>query len=228
MEVYVSIDGVLRNTLQKFDYHYKDYFLNTETDSEETFEYGLKNNPSSIKGILNTYNFQSEEEYKKFLYFDFPIEIFGHAGLSYNHAATDFNTILFDNPNVTFTIVGLSEKGKAKPASLFFLSKNGILCDNVKFSNYDEIDNLWSKCDLWITDDETVVSKCPKNKSVIKFNTYYNNHYKIDLEIGKLSEINKLWLKYSEKTILSMLMESVERAKQVMKLKMKTALQLWK
>jgi hypothetical protein len=220
MEVYVSIDGVLRNTLQKFDYHYKDYFLNTETESEETFEYGLKDNPSSIKGILNTYNFQSEEEYKKFLYFDFPIEIFGHAGLSYNHAATDFNTILFDNPNVTFTIVGLSEKGKAKPASLFFLSKNGILCDNVKFSNYDEIDNLWSKCDLWITDDETVVSKCPKNKSVIKFNTYYNNHFTNKIEINKLNEIQKKWLNYSEKTITSTLKQLLKNVKQAVLSKM--------
>jgi hypothetical protein len=220
MEVYVSIDGVLRNTLQKFDYHYKDYFLNTETEREETFEYGLKDNPSSIKGILNTYNFQSEEEYKKFLYFDFPIEIFGHAGLSYNHAATDFNTILFDNPNVTFTIVGLSEKGKAKPASLFFLSKNGILCDNVKFSNYDEIDNLWSKCDLWITDDETVVSKCPKNKSVIKFNTYYNNHFTNKIEINKLNEIQKKWLNYSEKTITSTLKQLLKNVKQAVLSKM--------
>jgi hypothetical protein len=220
MEVYVSIDGVLRNTLQKFDYHYKDYFLNTETESEETFEYGLKDNPSSIKGILNTYNFQSEEEYKKFLYFDFPIEIFGHAGLSYNHAATDFNTILFDNPNVTFTIVGLSEKGKAKPASLFFLSKNGILCDNVKFSNYDEIDNLWSKCDLWITDDETVVTKCPKNKSVIKFNTHYNNHFTNKIEINKLNEIQKKWLNYSEKTITSTLKQLLKNVKQAVLSKM--------
>jgi len=221
MEVYVSIDGVLRNTLQKFDYHYKDYFLNTETESEETFEYGLKDNPSSIKGILNTYNFQSEEEYKKFLYFDFPIEIFGHAGLSYSHAATDFNTMLFDNPDVTFTIVGLSEKGKSKPASLFFLSKNGILCDNVKFSNYDEINNLWSNCDLWITDDETVISMCPKNKSVIKFNTYYNNHFTNKIEINKLNEIQKEWLSYSEKTITSTLKQLLKNVKQAALSKMK-------
>lgn len=41
MEVFVSIDGVLRNTIQKFDYHYKDYFLNTESETEETFDYGV-------------------------------------------------------------------------------------------------------------------------------------------------------------------------------------------
>ena len=30
MEIFISIDGVLRNTLQKFDYHYRDYYLNTD------------------------------------------------------------------------------------------------------------------------------------------------------------------------------------------------------
>lgn len=221
MEVYVSVDGVLRNTLQKFDYHYKDYFLNTESESEETFDYLIKNNPTSIKNILNTYNFHSEEEFKKFLYFDFPIEIFGHAGLSYSQAATEFNTMIFDNPNVTFTLVGLSEKGKAKPATLFFLSKNGILCDNVKFSTYENIDDLWKNCDVWITDDEHVVSKCPKNKLSIKFNTYYNNHFTNKVEINKLNEIKKEWLNYSEKTITSTLKQLLKNVKQVIQSKMK-------
>lgn len=221
MEVYVSIDGVLRNTLQKFDYHYKDYFLNTESENEETFDYSIKDNPTSIKNILNTYNFHSEEEFKKFLYFDFPIEIFGHAGLSYNQAATDFNTMIFDNPNITFTLVGLSEKGKAKPATLFFLSKNGILCDNVKFSTYENIDNLWKNCDVWISDDEHVVSRRPKNKLSIKFNTYYNNHFTNKVEINKLNEIEKEWLNYSEKTITSTLKQLLKNVKQVIQSKMK-------
>lgn len=220
MEVYINVDGVLRNTLQKFDYHYKDYYFNTETETEETFEYGVKTQPTSINNILKTYSFQSEDEYKKFLYFDFPIEIFGHAGLSYSHAATDFNSLIVDNPDVTFTLVGLSEKGKAKPATLFFLSKNGILCDNVKFSTYEDIDKLWNNCDLWITDDENVVSKCPKNKMVVKFNTYYNNHFTNNIEINKLNEIRKEWLNYSEKTTTSTLTGLLKNVKRLLLPKM--------
>jgi len=220
MEVYINVDGVLRNTLQKFDYHYKDYYFNTETETEETFEYGVKTQPTSINNILKTYSFQSEDEYKKFLYFDFPIEIFGHAGLSYSHAATDFNSLIVDNPDVTFTLVGLSEKGKAKPATLFFLSKNGILCDNVKFSTYEDIDKLWNNCDVWITDDENVVSKCPKNKMVVKFNTYYNNHFTNNIEINKLNEIRKEWLNYSEKTTTSTLTGLLKNVKRLLLPKM--------
>ena len=157
MEIFVSIDGVLRNTIQKFDYHYKDYFLNTETDEEEKFDYGVNGVPISIENLLSTYKFQSIDEFNKFLYFDFPIEIYGHAGLSYNQAATELNTFIFENKNAKITLVGLSEKGKAKPATLFFLSKNGIMADNIVFSTPDEIKKLWKKCDLWITDDINVV-----------------------------------------------------------------------
>lgn len=197
MEIFVSIDGVLRNTLQKFDYHYKDYFLNTEPDSQENFEYGI-NGLVTTENILDTYKFQSEDEYLKFLYLDFPIEIFGHAGLSYNHASTDFNTLIFENKDSNFTLVGLNEKGKAKPSTLFFLSRNGVICDNIKFSTPENIDELWGKCDLWITDDKKVIDKCPENKTVIKFNTFYNNHFTNTIEINKLSEIEKKWLNYSE------------------------------
>lgn len=221
MEIFVSIDGVLRNTIQKFDYHYRDYFLNTETIEEDTFEYGVINTPISIKNLLNSYSFQSNDEFNKFLYFDFPIEIYGHAGLSYNQASTDFNKLVFENPNINFTLIGLSEKGKSKPSSLFFLSKNGVICDNIRFSNFEKIEELWKVCDLWITDDIDVINKRPKGKKVIKFNTFYNNHFTNKIEINKLSEIKKEWLKYSEKTIISILMGLVENAKQVIKSKMK-------
>lgn len=222
MEVFVSIDGVLRNTLQKFDYHYKDYFLNTESESEETFEYGVQE-PIYNDSAIDSYKFQSEEEFIKFLYFDFPIEIYGHAGLSYNQAATELNTLIFENPNINFTIIGLTEKGKSKPSSLFFLSRNGLICDNVKFSSADDIKSLWKTCDLWITDDRKVIETCPSNKRVIKFKTPFNNHFTNELEINKLSEIKKEWLKYSEKTITSTLKGLLASVKQVLKSKTKTA-----
>lgn len=225
MEIFVSIDGVLRNTIQKFDYHYKDYYLNTEPENEESFDYGIEGTPISIENLLNTYRFQSVDEFNKFLYFDFPIEIYGHAGLSYNQAATEFNSLVFENPKIKFTLVGLSEKGKAKPATLFFLSKNGIICDNIVFSTPEKIKDLWKKCDLWITDDIHVVSQCPRHKKVVKFNTFYNNHFTNKQQINKLSEIDKTWLKYSEKTITSILMGLVKSVKQVIKSKTTTAQQ---
>lgn len=217
MEIFISINGVLRNLIQKFDYHYHDYFLSTdiEDDEKETFEYG-KEGKVQNDNLLNYYKFQSKEELDNFIFIDYPIEIFGHAGISYNTAFTDLNKIIYENKEHNFTLVGLDELGKAKPATLFFLSKNGFMGNNIKFTMSTEIDDLWKKCDLWITDEKRIIDLCPKNKKAVKFNTDYNQYFTNTLEINKLTEINKEWLKYSEKTITSTLMGLLENVKQAL------------
>jgi hypothetical protein len=59
---------------------------------------------------------------------------------------------------------------------------------------------------MWISDDETILRSCPKKriqkfrvkKKAVKFNTIYNQHFTIETEINKLTEIKKLWLKSLE------------------------------
>jgi hypothetical protein len=198
MEIFISIDGVLRNTKQKFDYHYNDCYLNSETETEEEFEYGILEGPVKNNDLMDSYKFQSKEEYEFFLYMEYPIEIFGHAGLSYSTTFTDLHKIIFENPEHNFTLVGLDELGKAKPATLFFLSKNGFLGNNVKFIKTDEIQDTWTKCDAWITDNKNIIDLCPEDKNAIKFNTTYNEYFTNKKEITKLSEIQEPWLNYTE------------------------------
>jgi hypothetical protein len=202
MEIFLSVDGVIRNTIQKFDYHYKDLYLDSEHESENNFEYNVIE-PIHNDNILSSYQFQSVDEFEYFLYIEYPIEIFGHAGLSYSTTFTDLNKLIYDNQDHNFTIVGLNELGKSKPATLFFLSKNGFLGNNIKFIKSKDISNEWEKCDVWITDSKEIINLCPENKSVIKFNTSYNQHFTHTKEISKLTEINEPWLKFSENTITS-------------------------
>jgi hypothetical protein len=197
MEIYLSIDGVLRNTIQKFDYHYKDAYLESEYPSENGFEYKIIE-PIQNDNISSSYQFQSIDEFEYFLYIEYPIEIFGHAGISYQTTFSDLNKIIYENPEHNFTLVGLNELGKSKPATLFFLSKNGFLGNNIKFIKSKEIETEWEKCDVWITDCSEIIKSCPENKNVIKFNTSYNQHFTHTKEISKLTEITEPWLKYSE------------------------------
>jgi hypothetical protein len=217
MEIFISINGVLRNLIQKFDYHYHDYFLSSELEEEEeTFEYG-KEGKVQNDNLLNYYKFQSKEELDNFIFIDYPIEIFGHAGISYNTAITDLNKLIYENKEHNFTIIGLDELGKAKPATLFFLSKNGFMGNNIKFTMSSEIGDLWKKCDLWISDEKRIIDSCPKNKRSIKFNTDYNQYFTNTLEINKLTEIEKTWLNYSERTITSTLMGLLENVKRAIR-----------
>jgi len=199
MEIFISIDGVIRNTIQKFDYHYNDAYLADDVKLESNFEYGVIE-PIQNDNLLNSYKFESKEESDYFLFIEYPIEIFGHAGLSYSTTFSDLHKIIYENPNHNFTLIGLDELGKAKPATLFFLSKNGFLGNNIKFIRSDEIENNWNKCDVWITDNKNILDLCPEDKDVIKFNTTYNQHFTNKKEISKLTEIQEPWLNYLEKT----------------------------
>jgi hypothetical protein len=197
MEIYLSIDGVIRNIIQKFDYHYKDAFLSSEFESENDFEYDIIE-PIRNDDVISSYKFQSVDEFEYFLYVEYPIEIFGHAGISYQTTFTDLNKMIYDNPEHNFTLVGVNELGKSKPATLFFLSKNGFLGNNIKFIKSKDLKDVWDKCDVWITDSKEIIDSCPQGKETIKFNTSYNRHFTHTKEINKLTEINEPWLNYLE------------------------------
>jgi hypothetical protein len=210
MEIYISIDGVIRNTIQKFDYHYNESYLADDVIFEEDavpFEYGVTE-PIQNDNLLDSYKFQSKEEFENFLFIEYPIEIFGHAGLSYSTTFTDLHKLIYDNPQHNFTLIGLDELGKAKPATLFFLSKNGFLGNNIKFSRTSNLDELWNTCDLWITDNKNILDVTPNNKIGVKFQTTYNQYFTYGKEITKLNEIQDLWLKSLENPTTLTLMES--------------------
>jgi hypothetical protein len=207
MEIFISIDGVLRNTIQKFDYHYNDAYLSGELSEDNTFEYGITE-PIQNDNLLNSYKFQSQAEFEFFLFIEYPIEIFGHAGLSYSTTFTDLHKMIYENQEHNFTLVGLDEMGKSKPATLFFLSKNGYLGNSIKFIKSENIKDTWNKCDVWITDNKTIIDSCPEDKSVIKFNTTYNQYFTYHKEITKLTEIQEPWLKSLENTTTLILTES--------------------
>ena len=217
MEIYISIDGVLRNTIQKFDYHYNESYFNSdiiiEEEEKNDFEYGVTE-PIQNDNLLNSHKFQSKEEFENFIFIEYPIEIFGHAGLSYSTTFTDLHKILFDNPEHNFTLIGLDELGKAKPASLFFLSKNGFLGNNIKFIKSTDIKDQWDNCDMWITDSKNILDMCPENKIAIKFNTTYNQYFTYNKEITKLIEIQEIWLKSLENRTTLTLTESQKNVEQ--------------
>lgn len=212
MEIFISIDGVLRNTIQKFDYHYRDAYLLSEFENENDFNYDIIE-PVRNNNLLDSFKFQSVEEFEYFLFIEYPIEIFGHAGLSYSTTFTDLNKLIYENQNHNFTLIGLNELGKSKPATLFFLSKNGFLGNSIKFIKSQEIENMWSQCDVWITDNKEIIDLCPKEKESIKFNTTYNEFFTYKKEISKLTEIEELCLKSSEKTTTLISTESLTNVK---------------
>jgi hypothetical protein len=210
MEVYISINGVLRNLIQKFEYHYENNFLESDVEiieDTEPFDYRVTR-PICNDNLLNYFSFQSNEELNNFLFIDYPLEIFGHAGISYMSVMSDLNKLIYENPNINFTVIGLDEFGKAKSSTLFFLSKYSYLGNNVKFITSMDISKEWKKCDLWVTDNKEIINKCPKNKKAVKFVTEYNEFFTHKYEIKNLSTCLKFW----EKTTMSTWIGSLKYA----------------
>lgn len=193
MEVYISINGVLRNLIQKFEYHYQNNFIDAEIDVEENvepFDYKIIA-PISNKDLMQSFAFQSKDEFNNFLYIDYTLEIFGHSTVSYPAIMNDFHELIREKSEDNFTLIGLDEFGKAKPSTLFFLSKFGFQGNNIKFIKSEDIEKEWEKCDVWVTDDKNIIDICPENKTAIKFNTDYNDYFTVDKEINNLTLLFK-------------------------------------
>jgi hypothetical protein len=211
MKIYISINGVLRNLIDRIDYIYNTYYIDTEAEMDESdnFLYDIIY-PIKNDDLKKYFKFHTREEFEQFLYIDLALNIFGHANASYPQVFFDLNNFMYENKNFEFTLIDLDGFGKSIPSTLFFLSKYGCLCKNIKFIKSKEIKKEWKNCDIWITDDKNIIDLCPQNKNAIKFNTIYNDYFTHSKEINNLKEINKTWLTYSENNIISALKTSMK------------------
>lgn len=189
MKIYISIDGVLRNFINRFHYHYENSYINIDEKLEFNYEV---NQPIKNDDLTKYFNFQSIDEKNYFQYVEYPMELYGHSPVSYNNVNNDLNKIVFDNPNHEIYLIGLDELGKAKPATFFFLSRNGFVVNNIKFITTKNIETEWETVDLWISDNKTIMDLKPENKEFILFSTKYNDYIETDIKITKLSDITNI------------------------------------
>jgi hypothetical protein len=188
MNIYISIDGVLRNFINRFHYHYEQAYIDVE-ESDDDFEYKVIE-PLSNLNISDHFVFQSKEQQDYFQYIEYPMELYGHSPASYNGVNNDINKLVHENKEHTITLVGLDELGKSRAATFFFLSRNGIMVNNVKFVLTSELEKEWENVDLWISDSKKILDTKPENKKFILFQTKYNEHIECDNKIEKLNDLN--------------------------------------
>lgn len=172
MTIGISLDDVLRDFLGKFKTVYKKQF---EKDPIE---------PINTLDLLLHFPFESEDEFYRFLYEDFSLELFGHANEKYKNAIIDLNTLYSQHKdNHEFMIIS-KEVGNSIPATLFFLSKTSCKIRNYKFIIYNK--EVWDYCDVMISANPDILITKPENKISIKIETDYNTEIKSDYSVEKL------------------------------------------
>lgn len=197
MKIGIEINGVLRDTLTKLEQVYKKYLLDKldGLETDDSFEYGM-NLPVTSLDLRNHFKFKDDNEFYSFLFEEFPMEIFGHAGSTETMTFNDLNNFYFDFRNDHEIVIVSDEMGKSKPASLFFLSKFGCLLEKVKFYSHTTINSMWEEIDILVTANPDLILNHPPDKKIIKFNTEYNksiiSEYEIDSIKGLTEKIKNL------------------------------------
>ncbi len=136
--------------------------------------------------------FQSDEELYDFMYRDFPMQIFGHAGSTEMSSMNDLNEFYLDIRDSHDLLIVSDEIGKSKPATLFFLSKFGCLLEKIKFFSNSTKKSMWDELDILLTANPDLLLNYPKNKIIIKFETSYNKEIKNDLTISSIKELKSI------------------------------------
>ena len=167
MRIGIEINGVLRDTLKKIQEVYEKWFIENRFDDDEEPKGEVFSELNSLE-IMKHLKFKDEDELYNFLYKEYTMEIFGHAGSKEYNGMNDFNDFYLDMREEHDIIVVSDEIGKSKPASLFFLSKFGCLTENVKFYSESTINYLWDSVDVLLTANPNLLLNHPSNVEVIK------------------------------------------------------------
>jgi len=182
MRIGITLDGVVRDFITKFESVYDKYYPVDE--GEETPERKIEN-----LNLLEHFDFSGgTTELNKFLYVDSSLEIFGHAGETKLNSVEHLNQLhnLLEDMGHTPIIIS-KELNNSKPSTLFFLSKLSCKVNTIKFvRNYSD---KWDHVDVLITaSPDTLLSK-PLDKLSIKVINTYNKMCNSDYTIVDLKEL---------------------------------------
>jgi len=182
MRIGITLDGVVRDFITKFESVYDKYYPVDE--GEETPERKIEN-----LNLLEHFDFSGgTTELNKFLYVDSSLEIFGHAGETKLNSVEHLNQLhnLLEDMGHTPIIIS-KELNNSKPSTLFFLSKLSCKVNTIKFvRNYSD---KWDHVDVLITaSPDTLLSK-PLDKVSIKVINTYNKMCNSDYTIVDLKEL---------------------------------------
>ena len=208
MRIGIEINGVLRDTIGKITQLYEKHLIEEKDDNNKSFEVDISGNTEELVipeefeykilsevtslNLMDHFSFKDEDELYNFMYKDFAMQIFGHAGSTETFSFNELNEIYQKYRDTNELLIVSDEMGKSKPASLFFLSKFGCQLEKIKFYSNLTINSMWNEIDVLLTANPTLLLEKPKDKIVVKYNTNYNKNVDCEYEISSLKEFDEI------------------------------------
>jgi hypothetical protein len=202
MRIGVELNGVLRDTLKKIQEVYQKWYIDNPflEEDENSFKYEVISDVTTLD-IRNHLKFKDDDDLYDFLYKEYTMEIFGHAGSVEISGMIDLNEFYLDMRDNHDILIVSDEIGKSKPASLFYISKFGCQVETVKFYSESTINSMWDSIDVLLTSKPNLLLNHPEGKIVIKFETQYNNDIVSQYSISSIKQLkNKINEIYGENT----------------------------
>ena len=172
----ITLDDVIRAKTAQIGKIYKKY-INPELKTDEL--------DLSTNNYQKIFGFETKSEYNKFLYEDYPFEIFGEAGvtspsldkkLNLWHLALNNHEEIDDE--LELVLINPMEYNASIGCTHFFLSKIATRVRETYFPS--NMQNIWDRCDILITAEPRLISKVPDNKICVKITTDYNRDVEHD------------------------------------------------
>ena len=220
MKIGIDVNGVLRDTLGKFDQLYEKHLIEKEPEEVlgQTFELDMSGNTSLIESeninfeykkisdvtslnLQKHYSFKNDEELFSFLYEEYAMELFGHAPSTEMTTFNMLNDLYYEFRDDNELLIVSNEIGKSKPSTLFFLSKFGCLLEKVIFFSEVTKNDMWKDIDILLTANPDLLLEKPQGKIVVKYNTIYNKQIESEYEINSLSEFGGILKTIKENVI---------------------------
>lgn len=191
MRIGITIDGVVRDFITKFELVYNKYFPVIDEETGDVIE--INRNIEDLE-LYKYFKFsgdtvsEKQTELNKFMYVDASLEIFGHAGEVKLNSVEHLNQLhnLIEDMGHTPIIIS-KELNNSKPATLFFLSKLSCKVNTVKFVR--DYKNKWDHVDILITASPHTLESKPDDKISVKVINTYNKNCNSDYTIVDLKEL---------------------------------------
>ena len=183
MKICFTLDDVLRKKTYQMCQVYK---------KKVNADINLESLKLDEKDMMKELNFTDKNEYNKFLYEDYPYEIFGEAPIAYKLLAPDFNMWLLGLTNldveepVGVMIANPFEFNLSIGWTCFFLSKLASRVREYYFPT-DSI-TIWDRCDMLITAEPRLIKEKPDGKICVKIEMPYNKDLEADYTYASVKD----------------------------------------
>lgn len=194
MRVAIDLNDVVRAYTQQFASYYKKAIdRSIDLDNLDVWTIDFK----------QIFKFESKKDFIKFVYDDYPYEIYGCAQTMNRNTGSRFSDWVKETEDFDFdidlTIISTGEYGKTIGSTYYFLNKIGTKVRKINL--YLKPDSVWDEYDVIITANPDILMLKPENKISIKIDTSYNEEVKGDFtfesfldfmyDLNILEEINK-------------------------------------